>query len=45
MLAAKPAKELFVQANTLLTDDGAVILKGYEPTVDGMIQSWAERMV
>lgn len=45
MLAAKPAKELFVQANTFVTDDGAVVLKEYEPTVDGMIQSWAERMV
>lgn len=45
MLAAKPAKELFVQPNTFLTDDGEVVLKEYEPTVDGMIQSWAERMV
>lgn len=45
MLAAKLAKELFVQANTFVTDDGEVVLKEYEPTVDGMIQSWAERMV
>ncbi len=45
MLAAKPAKELFVQANTFVTDDGAVVLKEYDPTVDGMIKSWAERMV
>lgn len=45
MLAAKPAKELFVQPNTFVTDDGEVVLKEYEPTVDGMIQSWAERMV
>lgn len=45
MLAAKPAKELFVQANTFVTDDGDVVLKEYEPTVDGMIKSWAERMV
>lgn len=45
MLAAKPAKELFVQANTFVTDDGEVVLKEYEPTVDGMIKSWAERMV
>lgn len=45
MLAAKPAKQLFVQANTFVTDDGAVVLKEYDPTVDGMIKSWAERMV
>lgn len=45
MLAAKPANELFVQANTFVTDDGDVVLKEYEPTVDGMIKSWAERMV
>lgn len=45
MLAAKPAKELFVQANTFVKDDGEVVLKEYEPTVDGMIKSWAERMV
>lgn len=45
MLAGKPAKEVFVQANTFVTDDGEVVLKEYEPTVDGMIQSWAERMV
>lgn len=45
MLAAKPVKEVFIQANTFVTDDGKVVLKEYEPTVDGMIQSWAERMV
>lgn len=45
MLANKPPKKLFVQANTFVTDDGEVILKEYEPTVNGMIQSWAERMV
>ena len=45
MRAAQPAKEVFVQANTFVTDDRKVILKEYEPTVDGMIQSWAERMV
>ena len=45
MLAARPAKEVFVQANTFVTDDGEVVLKEYEPSVDGMIQSWAERMV
>ncbi len=45
MLAAQPAKEVFVQANTFLTEDGEVVLKEYEPTVEGMIRSWAERMV
>lgn len=45
MLVAQPAKQVFVQANTFVTDDGEPVLKEYEPTVDGMIQSWAERAV
>ena len=45
MLVAQPAKQVFVQANTFVTDDGELVLKEYEPTVDGMIQSWAERAV
>lgn len=45
MLAAQPAKEVLVQANTFLKGDGEVVLKEYEPTVEGMIWSWAERMI
>jgi dipeptidyl-peptidase-3 len=37
------ARQVFVQPNTFI-HDGEVFLKEYEPTVDGMIQSWAERM-
>ena len=44
MLANRPAKQIFVQANTFL-EDGNVVLKEYDATVEGMIQSWAERKV
>jgi dipeptidyl-peptidase III len=43
ILKEQPAKQVFVQPNTMLTD-GKVFLKEYEATVEGMIQSWAERM-
>ena len=43
MLAKQTAKQVFVQPNTF-TSSGEVVLKEYEPTVEGMIQSWAERM-
>ena len=39
----KKPRQILVQANTFLSEDGSVILKEYEPTVKGMIQSWAER--
>jgi dipeptidyl-peptidase-3 len=42
VLANKPPPIIFVQANTFLDGD-TVILKEYEPTVEGIIQSWAER--
>lgn len=45
VLANKPPPMVFVQANTVLGDDGSVSLKEYEPTVEGIIQSWAERKV
>ncbi|SPQ20354.1 14d01ecd-4b10-4b08-8e49-fad5338ec7f3 [Thermothielavioides terrestris] len=44
VLANKPPPLVFVQANTFLEGD-RVVLKEYEPTVEGVIQSWAERMV
>ena len=42
VLAQKQPKWVFVQANTFLNGD-EVILKEYEPTPEGVIQSWAER--
>lgn len=42
VLAKQQPKWVFVQANTIL-DDGAVTVKEYEPTPEGVIQSWAER--
>jgi dipeptidyl-peptidase III len=44
VLAQKPPPLVFVQANTFL-DGERVILKEYEPTFKGIIQSWAERVV
>ncbi|KAL8693137.1 MAG: hypothetical protein Q9218_001989 [Villophora microphyllina] len=41
----KRPRQILVQANTFLGEDGNVILKEYEPTVRGMIQSWAERRI
>jgi dipeptidyl-peptidase-3 len=43
MLAKQTARQVFVQPNTFISS-GEVFLKEYEPTVEGMIQSWAERM-
>lgn len=46
VLRVKQPRKVFVQANTYLDDDtGKVTLKHYEPTVEGMIQSWAEREI
>ena len=45
VLEKKTPRKVFVQANTVLGDDGKVILKEYEPTLEGMIQSYAERCV
>ncbi|KAK4452742.1 peptidase family M49-domain-containing protein [Podospora aff. communis PSN243] len=44
VLAAKPPPLVFTQANTFLDGD-EVVLEEYEPTVEGVIQSWAEREV
>ena len=43
VLKDRRPRRLLVQANTFLDGDGKVVLKEYEPTVQGMIQSWAER--
>ncbi|KAJ5570399.1 Dipeptidyl-peptidase 3 [Penicillium hispanicum] len=44
VLKNKVPRKVFVQANTLLEGD-RVTLKEYEPTLEGMIQSFAERNV
>ncbi|KAA6411032.1 MAG: dipeptidyl-peptidase III [Lasallia pustulata] len=43
VLRRKTPRKVFVQANTFLDDGGKVQLKEYEPTLEGMIQSFAER--
>ena len=45
VLRNKRPRQVLVQANTFLGEDGRVRLREYEPTVEGMIQSWAERKV
>ncbi|KAK7528961.1 peptidase family M49-domain-containing protein [Phyllosticta citriasiana] len=42
VLAKKQPRKVFVQASTVV-EGGKVALKEYEPTVEGMIQSYAER--
>ena len=44
VLKNKQPRKVFVQANTI-ESDGIVSLKEYEPTLEGMIQSFAEREV
>ncbi|KAL2000149.1 hypothetical protein VTN02DRAFT_3488 [Thermoascus thermophilus] len=44
VLQKKIPRKVFVQANTVLEGD-KVVLKEYEPTLEGMIQSFAERNV
>jgi dipeptidyl-peptidase-3 len=44
VLQKKVPRKVFVQANTKLEGD-KVVLKEYEPTLEGMIQSFAERDV
>ncbi|KAI9755366.1 MAG: bifunctional diacylglycerol diphosphate phosphatase/phosphatidate phosphatase [Candelina submexicana] len=43
VLAKKKPRHVFVQANTVLEEDGTVILREYSASAEGMIQSWAER--
>ena len=45
VLTKKIPRKVFVQANTVLEESGAVTLKEYEPTPEGMIQSFVERDV
>lgn len=45
VLRNKQPRKVFVQANTVLNDDGTVTLKEYEPSLEGMIASYAERDV
>lgn len=42
VLRRKTPRKVFVQANTI-EEEGKVTLKEYEPTMEGMIQSFAER--
>ncbi|KAI8633195.1 peptidase family M49-domain-containing protein [Xylariaceae sp. FL1651] len=44
VLANKPPPLLNVQANTFV-DGGSIVLKEYEPTYEGIIESWYERRV
>jgi Peptidase family M49. len=44
VLQKKIPRKVFVQANTVLEGD-KVVLKEYEPTLEGLIQSYAERNV
>ena len=44
LLDAKASTLVFVQPNTFL--DGAdAVLREYEPSAQGMVQSWAERQL
>ena len=45
VLQKKTPRKVFVQANTVLGEDGKVELREYEPTLDGMVKSYAERDV
>ncbi|KAI9800993.1 MAG: hypothetical protein M1825_003527 [Sarcosagium campestre] len=46
VMKRKSPRKVFVQANTLITPDGkGVVLKEYEASLEGMIQSWAEQGV
>lgn len=44
VLANKPPPLVFAHANTFMDGD-EVVLREYEPTVEGVIQSWADRNV
>ena len=44
VLRRKTPRKVFVQANTV-EEDGKVVLREYEPTLEGMVSSWADREV
>ncbi len=43
VLEQKQPRKMFVQANTFIDEAGQVVLKEYEPTLAGVIQSYVER--
>ncbi|GLV40147.1 Dipeptidyl aminopeptidase III [Carabus blaptoides fortunei] len=43
VMAHKQPRKIFVQANTLIDNNGVVSLKTYEASVEGMVQSWVDR--
>ncbi|KIX08118.1 uncharacterized protein Z518_02774 [Rhinocladiella mackenziei CBS 650.93] len=45
VLKKKTPRKVFVQANTVLDESGEVRLVEYEPTVEGMVQSYFDRDV
>ncbi len=44
VLAQKQPRKVFVQCNTVI-QDGQVVFKEYDPTLEGVIQSYVERDV
>lgn len=45
MLSRLSARHVFVQPNTVLGSDGNAVLREYEASIEGMIESWAERVI
>jgi dipeptidyl-peptidase-3 len=45
VMRKKLPRKQFVQANTVIGEDGKVTLREYEPTLDGLIRSYVERNV
>ena len=45
VISKKVPRKVFVQANTVINEEGVVSLKEYEATPEGMIQSFVERNV
>lgn len=44
VVANKQPRKVFVQANTFLDESsGKVTIKQYEPSLEGVVQSWVER--
>ncbi|XP_012231066.1 dipeptidyl peptidase 3 isoform X2 [Linepithema humile] len=43
VLSRKEPRKIFVQSNTFVDDSNNVILKNYESSFTGLIQSWVER--